>query len=318
MGKNRNPGNIKNEKVVFFGTPYYVLPILEKINRDYQIEAVVTASPKPVGRKKIIEYSAVDKWAHQRKIPIFYNPEDLKKANRRFTFGILAAYGKIIPQEVIGLFQKGILNVHPSLLPQFRGASPVQAAIATGQKKTGVTVILLNEKLDQGPILSFFEEPIKSEDTTQTLRERLFLKSADFLKALIPPYLKGKVRLKPQDESKASFTSILKKEHAFLPPKIVKKAILGQKSKTDINLPFIKDGKIKANPKNLERLIRAFFPWPIAYTFVRIGKKKKRLQLIKATIKQKKLVLERVKLEGKKEVNAQDFFRFYQAKEIFE
>ena len=172
-------------KIVFFGTPDYVLPVLEQVHKKIKgkigspVVAVVTQSPKPAGREKKITFSPVDAWAHKRKIPIYYKSSDLIKDGPEADFGVLAAYGEIIPVGVINNFKYGILNLHPSLLPQFRGASPVQGAIASGATQTGVTVIKLDQKLDHGPILSQFKEQLLPEDTTDTLRERLFSRGAD-------------------------------------------------------------------------------------------------------------------------------------------
>src|SRR3990172_4759611 len=113
-------------KIVFLGTPDYVLPILKALYKKYEIAAAVTQSPKPTGRKKFLTYSPVDTWAHQRKIPVIYDLDKVPKAD----LGVLAAYGKIIPPSVIQNLKSGILNIHPSLLPKYRGASPVQTAIA--------------------------------------------------------------------------------------------------------------------------------------------------------------------------------------------
>src|SRR3972149_4127019 len=153
-------------KIVFFGTPEYVLPVLEELHKKIKrkigspIVGVVTQSPKPAGREKKITFSPVDAWAHKRKIPIYYKLSDLLGKRIVADLGVLAAYGEIIPEAVIKNFKYGIINLHPSLLPKFRGASPVQAAIVSGKPVTGVTVIKLDAKLDHGPIVSQFKEEI--------------------------------------------------------------------------------------------------------------------------------------------------------------
>src|SRR3989344_5724812 len=164
-------------RIVFFGTPDYVLPILVSLHKVFRIKgekspvvAVVTQSPKPIGREKFIHYSDVDTWAYKRKIPAFFDSRELVKNNIEADIGILAAYGSIIPKDVIEHFPKSILNIHPSLLPAWRGASPVQATIVAGDKVTGVTIIKLDEELDHGPIISQFKEELLDEETTDTLR----------------------------------------------------------------------------------------------------------------------------------------------------
>ncbi len=212
-------------KIVFFGTPDYVLPIVNEVHKKFSskngesgIVAVVTQKPKPTGRKQFITYSAVDTWAYKRKIPVFYSPSDLIPKKVDADLGVLAAYGEIIPKLVIDRLKFGILNVHPSLLPSFRGASPVQAAIVSGLAQTGVTIIKLDEKLDHGPIVSQFTEEIFENDTTETLRNRLFERSGEVVTALVPAYVANKIKLKEQNHKEATFTTQITKEDGFIPP----------------------------------------------------------------------------------------------------
>jgi methionyl-tRNA formyltransferase len=163
-------------RIVFFGTPEYTLPVLTSLHKTFKsksgispIVAVVTQSPKPVGRKKVLTYSPVDKWAHERKIPVYYHCKKLLEENVSADLGVLASFGQIIPKEVINLFTHGILNVHPSLLPKYRGASPVRAAIVSGDKETGVTIIKLDEEVDHGLVISQFTEEVQTKDTTEIL-----------------------------------------------------------------------------------------------------------------------------------------------------
>lgn len=264
-------------KIVFFGTPDYVLPILTLLHRKFvtgpgksPISAVVTASPKPSGRKQIVTYSPVDKWAHEHKIPIYYSSRELLKEPPGADFGVLASYGEIISNEVIKLFPKGILVIHPSLLPKYRGASPVPASIINGETTSGATIFKMDEKVDHGPIISQFKEEILPEDTGESLRNRLFARSASVLIELIEPYLQGKITPRVQNEKEASITATLKKQDGFI-----------DLSKT----PAGKAG----------RFIRAMQPWPIAWTLVN----GKRLKVLKAHIEEGKLIPDEVQLEGK-------------------
>ncbi|HKC04518.1 MAG TPA: methionyl-tRNA formyltransferase [Patescibacteria group bacterium] len=277
-------------KIVFFGTPDYVLPILKAIHKKFvmgpgksPIVAVVTASPKLVGRKQYLNYSAVDKWAHEHKIFTYYSAEELKEANVDMEMGILASYGQIIKKEVIDMFSKGILVVHPSLLPKYRGASPVPEAIKTGDAVTGGTVFKMDEKVDHGPIVTQFKEDILPTDTSDILRDRLFARSADVLVETLPAYIQGKIKLKPQDESEATYTHLAKKEDGFIK--------LGQKT-----------------PEEAERFIRAMLPWPGAWTYL---PNEKRLKLLKSHVEDGKLVLDEVQLEGKDPVSAKQFKEAY-------
>lgn len=294
-------------RIVFFGTPEYVLPVLTALDKTLEsrsgispIVAVVTQEPKPAGRKKVLSYSSVDKWAHKRKIPVYYRADDLIKKSVPADLGVLAAYGEIIPEKIIRYFPHGILNIHPSLLPKYRGASPVRAAIVSDDKQTGATIIKLDEEVDHGPIISQFTEPTLPSDTTDTLRERLFEMAAPVLVELIPSYLKGKITPRVQEHKKATFTVQTKKAHAFIPPKYLAAALSGRAAAEKWRLP---------TPQALERFIRAMQPWPIAWTYVVLsnGQDQKRLKILKAHIEDKKLVLDEVQLESKNPVSWKQF-----------
>lgn len=277
-------------KIVFFGTPYYVLPILKTIQKRFvtgpghsPIVAVVTQSPKPVGRKQILSYSPIDKWAHERKILTLYSAKSLLKEKVDADFGVLASYGEIIPQEVINLFPKGILVIHPSLLPKYRGASPIPETIKNGDTQTGVTIFKMDSKVDHGPIISQFKEDVLPEDTTDSLRDRLFEKSAEVLVELIEPFMKGKITPRPQNDSEATFTKLIKKEDGYI----------------DLN---------KMDAKQAERFIRAMSSWPIAWTRLENGK---RLKILKSHLDGEILILDEVQLEGKNPVSWKQFKEAY-------
>lgn len=315
MGKSRN---IISTKIVFFGTPDYVIPILDLLQKSFRykdgnqpIAAVITQAPKPKGRKKELAYSAVDKWAYQKKIPVFYDLDRFLESKIQSDLAILASFGLIIPPKIINFFKKGILNIHPSLLPNFRGASPIQAAIALGKKETGVSIIKLDNLLDHGPIISQFKEEIKEDDTAESLRKRLFERSAHVLVELLPSYLEGKIKPKEQNHRKATFCYELKKDHTFIPPRILESILKEGKDKNEefLKLKFIKDKKIKTTPKNINNFIRAAYSWPCAWTLVKISptESAKRLKIIKSHLENKKLVLDEVQLEGKNPVSCEQF-----------
>ena len=277
-------------KIVFFGTPDYVLPILKILNKYHDIAAVVTQPPKPTGRKKQLTYSAVDTWVHKKHIPIRFEFDELPKAD----LGVLAAYGKIVPGSVISNFKFGILNIHPSLLPKFRGASPIQANIIEEPENIGVTIIKLDGKMDHGPIVAQFKDELMPEDTLETVRKRLFERSAQVLIDLIPNYLKGKIKLKEQNDTEATFTKIVKKEDGF------------------VNL-------MKDDPLEIERKLRAYAPWPGCWTYVQLMTNgqglmaKKRLKILKAhlDINHQSLIIDEVQLEGKNPVSWKQFKEAY-------
>jgi len=281
-------------KIIFFGTPEYVIPILSKLAKSHEILAVVTQPPMPVGREQFKKYSPVDDWAHKRNIPIFF---DFDKPFPKADLGVCAAYGKIIPKFVIcpsaggtGNLKFGILNIHPSLLPKYRGASPIPAAILAGDKETGVTIIKMDEKMDHGPIITQFTEDINPEDTADTLRNKLFERSAQVLIDLIPNYLKGKIKLKEQNHDQATFTKVLTKQDGFID-------LAGHQSPCLAGRQAI----------TVHNFIRAMNPWPGAWTFIN----KKRLKILKAHLENKELILDEVQLEGKNPVSWKQFKEAY-------
>lgn len=272
--------------IIFFGTPEYVLPILISLHKKFvtgpgksPIVAVVTQSPKPIGRKQLKTYSPVDKWAYEHKVPIYY---DFNKPLPEADLGVCAAFGSIIPKSVIVKFKFGILNIHPSLLPKYRGASPIQAVIVAGDTQTGVSITKMDEKVDHGPIVSQFKEDVSPDDTNETLRERLFARSAQVLIDLIPYYLSGKVKPKEQNHTEAILTKTVTKEDGF------------------INLT-------KDNPVKIEKMMRAYTPWPGVWTLVN----KKRLKILKVHLENDKLILDEVQLEGKNPVSWKQFQEAY-------
>lgn len=288
-------------KIVFFGTPDYVLPILKALHKAFvtgpgrsPITAVVTQKPKPVGRKQIITYTAVDKWAHEHGIPIYYSPDELLETPSDATLGVLASYGEIIRKDVIDLFSQGILVIHPSLLPKYRGASPIPATLINGDEVAGCSIIRMDEKMDHGPIITQFKEDILPDDNMQSLRDRIFAKSANVLTEMLEPYIQGKIRPKKQNDDEASFTKLLKKE----------------------------DGLININekePVEIDRFIRGMSPWPCAWTFVKLNPEddtRKRLKLLKSHIDGEKLVLDEVQLEGKGPVTFKQFKEGYPKSEF--
>jgi len=291
-------------RLVFFGTPEYVLPIFKALHKEYgwrgkRAIAVVTRPPKKADKTGFITHSPVDNWAYKRDLPVIYRPGDAPEAD----LGILAAYGKIIPKETIEKFKYGILNIHPSLLPKYRGASPVQGAIANGDKFTGVTVIKIDEELDHGPIVSSFKEKILPDETAEELKARLFERSTEFVTALIPNYLAGKVNIKPQDHKFATFTKILKREDGFIEAATLSHAMKGVGSEKIYNL------------------YRAMHPWPGIWTKVQTqipnNKRQipKRLKILKAHLSpdtdHRTLVTDCVQLEGKSPVSWEEFKKGY-------
>lgn len=305
-------------KLIFFGTPDYVLPVLEKLHQSgFKVAAVVTQPPKPVGRKQILTPSAVAWWAKEHDISVFdKSPKELVEPlkNLGAEVGVLAAYGRIFPEEILDIFPKGIVNIHPSLLPKYRGASPVEAAIASQDKETGYTIMLLEEDVDAGSILYQAKEKILDDDTKVSLRNMLFLKSATQLPKVLNEYLENMIEPKEQDHEKATYTTLIEKEYGLIPPKYIQAALQGVTLQDQWIIPFIKNFSQKPSPSAVEHFIHALYPWPGAHTPVRLtaleGQTKK-LKIIKAHLENEKLVLDQVQLEGKNPVSWKQFCQGY-------
>lgn len=286
------------------GTPDFAAPALERlIKAGYKILAALTGPDKPVGRKQILTPPPIKKIALKHQIPVL-QPEKLltlksQISNLNPNLIIVVAFGKIIPKEILEIPKYGSLNVHPSLLPKYRGPSPIQFAILNGEKITGTTIMLMDEKMDHGPILAQEKIVVEPKETSQTLHQKLSRLGADLLLKTIPLYLSGKIKPKPQDEKKATYTKILSRQ----------------------------DGRIdwQKSAEEIERQIRAFFPWPGAWTIFN----GKRLKILKAKTNQGQpsekysrrlplirtgqgyLLLEIVQPEGKKPMSGEEFLRGY-------
>jgi methionyl-tRNA formyltransferase len=238
-------------RILFFGTPYAAVRVLEALTRWPMgtVVGVVTAPDRPRGRGQRVEPTPVKAWAIRHGAPVF-QPDTLKRpevvrALRVWSADvfIVTAYGFILPPSVLEVPPYGCLNVHFSLLPKYRGAAPVARALLAGERETGVTVIQMNERMDAGPILAQRVVPIRDDDTTGTLEDRLAQVGAALLMEVLPDYLAGRLRPVEQDESAAT-----------LAPKVQKE-----------------EGRIRWDrpAEWIERQVRAMDPWPSAYTWWR-------------------------------------------------
>jgi methionyl-tRNA formyltransferase len=235
-----------NKDFVFFGTPKFAATILEGLVKEgYKPDLVITEPKKPVGRRQILTPSAVNQTAREFKLPV-KTPKTkagVKKilVGTQYRFAVVAAYGKIIPREVIDLFPLGMINVHGSILPKYRGASPVQAAILNGDRQTGLSFMLIEPEMDTGPVLAMVTQDIAADDTTESLTKKLSELAADTLPEVLNLYLANSIDPQPQNHGLATYTTKI--------------------SKTDgqISLAMI-------NPIELDRNVRAYTPWPKVYT----------------------------------------------------
>ncbi len=244
-------------KIVFFGSSEFSASLLfsllgQSMVGDYEIQLVVTSPDKPVGRGQKLQPTIVKTMAEQFKIPVI-TPERLaKKDGDKFVLTntevyeqikklktdmlVLVAYGKILPKEILEIPKIAPVNVHPSLLPKYRGPAPIQAPILKGDKFSGVTIMKMNEKMDEGDIYLKARYELKPNETAESLGLALESMSKDLLHHVLHYLAMKKMKTKAQDHTKASYTKFIQKEDG----------------KVDLNKP----------PKNLERMIRAYHPWP--------------------------------------------------------
>jgi methionyl-tRNA formyltransferase len=208
-------------KTIFFGTPGFAVPALEALhsNARFEVVAVVTQPDRPTGRKKIITPSPVKLAAEKFKIPAL-QPEKLKdEAIEQIVvlkpdLAIVVAYGNLIPKRLLEAVPRGFVNIHPSLLPKHRGASPLTATILEGDKETGVCLMVLDEGMDHGPVIACRRVSLKGDETTDSLRAILTPIGADMIGKELVGYLDGKIAATPQDHDKATFCKQIESEGA--------------------------------------------------------------------------------------------------------
>ena len=234
-------------RIVFMGTPEFsVSPLEYLINSEYQVVGVYTQPDRPTGRGRTLEQSPVKKLASQHELEVYQpvrlrNPDEVQRlAALKPDVIIVAAFGQILPQSVLDIPAFGCLNIHPSLLPKYRGATPIPAAILSGDVETGVTIMLMDAGMDTGPIVSQIIVGIEPQDTTGSLTGRLAKASVRLLGEALPLWLDGSLRPQPQDGSKASYTTPITKEDGLI----------------NWQMPAIE----------ISRRVRAFYPWPGCYT----------------------------------------------------
>lgn len=312
--------------IVFFGTSEFAVPSLKAlIDKGYQVTAVVTNPDKPAGRKQVLTPSPVKEVAKKYSVPVL-QPEKLLAFGEKIPSAdvfIIASYGKIIPKDMLAMPKHGTLNVHPSLLPKYRGPSPIQTAILNGEKKAGVTIMLTDEKMDHGPILaqkelddsrSSAEGELVSSWKIQDLgfselHDKLAKLGAELLLKTLPRWLRGEITPQTQNHTKATYTQIIKKE----------------------------DGKIDwtHQAEEIARHIRAFEIWPGSWDVAKIGDKNVRIKITEVKIDgardralkpgsavkkngdllvachNKFLIIEKLQLEGKRIITGREFLNGY-------
>lgn len=204
------------------GSPDFAVPSLEELAKEFDVVGVITQPDRPFGRGQKLAPSAVKAIAETLDLPVF-QPESMRSPEALAQFRtwqpdlmVVAAYGQILPKEVLAVPAKGCLNVHASLLPRWRGASPIQAAIDAGDPNTGVTIMEMVYKLDAGPIVAQREVPIRSATFADELGQQLAYLGARTLVEILPAYLEGSLKAVPQDESLVTYAPMLKKNQSRL------------------------------------------------------------------------------------------------------
>ncbi len=280
-------------KFAFFGSSRFSVIVIDELEKLGLIPTVIITTPdKPQGRKLITTPTQVKEWAVKKNIKVF-DPEKLdaefiKKidAENCLVF-IVASYGKIIPNDIINLPKHKTLNIHPSLLPKYRGASPIQSAIIDDSKKTGVTIMKIDEIMDHGPIVAQKEIMVNEWPIYEKLEELMAIEGARLLAEVLPKWITGQISEIEQDHSAATFTKKINKGDGL----------------TDLN----------DNPYKNFRKIQAYHEWPQAYFLIDWNSKKLRIKITSASFTDGKLILEKVIPENGKEMSYENFKNGYKA-----
>lgn len=293
--------------VVFFGTHEFAAAILKALLDSglFDLQKVITMPDRPAGRHQELKLSAVKTMASQYGLPID-QPESLKNYvfSSNHQLNIVVDYGLIIPAEIIEAPKFGSINVHPSLLPKYRGASPIQSALINGEKETGVAIMKMDEEMDHGPILAQEKITIAAEDDYPSLYKKLAAKAAEMIVKTVPLYVEGKIKIKEQNHGSATFSKILSRE----------------------------DGKIDFKIQTAEEIYnlwRGLTPWPGIFVMwnsnrlklIKIAKSEKKLPAGKVIVENQKIFIgcaagsimaQELQLEGKKPMTAEIFSNGYQ------
>lgn len=232
-------------RIIFAGTPEFGLPCLDAIAQSkHQLLALYTQPDRPVGRGQVVQYSPIKQWALAHQLPV-YQPENFKSteaiaqlATLKPDVLVVIAYGLLLPKAVLDIPTYGCINVHASLLPRWRGASPLQQAILHGDQETGITIMQMDQGLDTGPYCAQVSIPIAAQETTTTLHTKLAQLAANPLLASLEKIAKHQITFTPQNSALVTYAPKIQKEDAHI--------------------------DWYSSAVAIERQIRAFNPWPIA------------------------------------------------------
>ena len=286
---NLNTNNMEKLNFAFLGTPSVALETLEILKQNGYVPSIIVTSPdKKAGRGLHLTPSPVSIWAKENDIPCL-KPEKIKEEfiedfkKLKIDLSIVVAYGKILPEILIKTPTLGTINIHYSLLPKYRGASPLESALLNGDSFTGISIQQMEFKLDSGPILAEKEISIEINDTKEDLRKKLIKLGGDLLCEIIPKIIKKEIIPKIQDESKATHCTKINKE----------------------------DGEIDPEGDSIKNYnkYRAFYGWPGIYFFTKRHDKEIRVKIKEASFENNKFIIKRVTPEGKKEINYDKFLK---------
>lgn len=306
-------------KIAFFGTSDRSIPILESLKQNFNLVLCVTREDVLIGRHQTAKKTGVKKWAEDNGVTYITIKESLKeeaggiieqiKASKA-EFAVVADFGFIIPQKILDIFPKRMMNIHFSLLPKYRGASPVQFAILNRDSKTGITFQLMEYGLDTGPIIDTVTYELNGTETSGELYRNLFGLSAQKLPQVVQKYLDGALKPQTQDESQASYTRS--------PSHPNRTFIYKEDARIDWNRPV----------KEIEAGIRTYSPWPIAWTtltdmqdsagkiagFTKLkdpGNVLKTVKIHQANVTASKIAISNIQVEGGKVLSWDQFCNGY-------
>jgi methionyl-tRNA formyltransferase len=301
-------------KIAFFGTSDRSNPILEALKKsEFELDLCITKADVLIGRNQDVKENGVKTWCVANRVDfVSINKLDsLSKVqiqneiiNRDIKIGIVADFSFIISEDIFNLFEYGIVNIHFSTLPYYRGASPVQFAILNGDKEVGISFQLIEKGMDTGPIIFQKKFPIESEETSQDIYDRLFVETSHILPIVIKDYIEGKLIPRRQDETQANYTY--------------------SKTNPKTTLILKDDAKIDwaQTVEQIHRTIKAFYPWPVAWTTledlskhykkVKENKDKSlRVKIYKANLENSELKIKQVQVEGKQIMDWESFKNGY-------
>lgn len=317
------------KSVVFFGSPDIAARLLTHILEDkhsqIEITSVVTQPPRPVGRQKTITKTPVHQVADEHNLPVITDPENDDRflpTLSQSDFALLYAYGKIIPLAYLKAPKHGFINVHPSLLPTYRGASPLAFPVLMGEGETGVSLMQMDEELDHGPLLGQKKIKVSPTDFSEKLGEHLTDIAYELLQEIVPK-IGDSTFMQNQDHSRATYTRKLTKQDGYISPQLVRMALSNAPIIT-ADLPIlISEHTAQFSPplprsfhtagETLWNLFRALHPWPGLWTKVHIAGTEKRLKItgMEYNIESSTPTITRVQLEGKQEVDFDTFVKAY-------